>query len=354
MSSLFQPLSIRNIHFKNRIVVSPMCQYSATDGFANDWHHVHLGSRAVGGAGLVIAEATAVSPEGRISPGDLGIWKDEHIDFLKRIALFIELQGAVPGIQLAHAGRKASHQSPWQGSKALTAEEGAWQTVAPSPLPYVPSDPLPAEMSLEDIRQCVKDFEAAAQRARDSGFKVIEIHAAHGYLLNELLSPLSNHRTDEYGGSFGYRIRLLLEVVAVTRKVIGNDMPLFVRISATDWVPGGWTPEDSVALVKILKEVSVDLVDCSSGGNSPEQKIPVGPLYQVGFAEKIKNQTGMLTGAVGMITTAAEAEQILQSGQADLVFMARQLLRDPYFALHAAKELGDEINWPVQYMRAKE
>ena len=353
MSALFQPLTIRNIHFKNRIVVSPMCQYSATDGFANDWHLVHLGSRAVGGAGLVIVEATAVSPEGRISHGDLGIWKEEHIDFLKRIASFIESQGTVPGIQLAHAGRKASHQSPWQGNKALTVAEAAWQTLAPSPIPYAPSDPIPAEMSPGDIRQCITDFEAAAKRAMDAGFKLIEIHAAHGYLLNEFLSPLSNHRTDEYGGSFGSRIRLLLEVVAVTRKVMGNDLPLFVRISATDWVAGGWTPEDSVALVKILKEVSVDLVDCSSGGNSRDQQIPVGPLYQVGFAEKIKKETGIRTGAVGMITTTAEAEEILQSGKADLVIMARQLLRDPYFALHAAKELGEDIAWPLQYQRAK-
>jgi 2,4-dienoyl-CoA reductase-like NADH-dependent reductase (Old Yellow Enzyme family) len=330
-----------------------MCQYSAIDGFANDWHLVHLGSRAAGGAGLVIAEATAVSPEGRISPGDLGLWKDEHMEFLRRIALFIESQGAVPGIQLAHAGRKASHQSPWQGNKALTAADGGWQTIAPSPMAYSPADPVPAEMNLAVIRQCINDFGAAARRAMDAGFKVIEIHAAHGYLLNEFLSPLSNQRTDDYGGSFGSRIRFLLEVVAVTRKVIGNDMPLFVRISATDWVPGGWTPEDSVALVKILKEVSVDLVDCSSGGNSNVQKIPVGPLYQVSFSEKIKKETGMLTGAVGMITTAAEAEQILQNGQADLVILARQLLRDPYFALHAAQELGEDICWPVQYQRAK-
>lgn len=353
MSALFQPITIRNVTLKNRIVVSPMCQYSATDGFANDWHLVHLGSRAVGGAALVIAEATAVSPEGRISPGDLGIWKDQHIPFLKRITCFIESQGSVPGIQLAHAGRKASHQSPWQGNKALTADEGAWQTFAPSPISYVPSDPIPAEMSLGDIRQCINDFGAAAQRAISAGFKLIEIHAAHGYLLNEFLSPLSNHRADEYGGSFGSRIRLLLEVVAITRKAVGNDFPLFVRISATDWVQGGWTPDDSVALVKILKEVSVDLVDCSSGGNSREQQIPVGPLYQVGLAEKIKRETGMPIGAVGMITTAAEGEQIVQNGQADLVLMARQFLRDPYFALHAATELGDEVVWPVQYQRAK-
>ncbi len=353
MSLLFQPLTIRNITFKNRIVVSPMCQYSAVDGFANDWHLVHLGSRAVGGAALVIAEATAVSPEGRISPGDLGIWKDEHIAFLQRITGFLEKQGAVPGIQLAHAGRKASHQTPWEGNKSLTPGEGGWQTQAPSPIPYHANEPLPKEMSLDEIRQCINDFEAAAERALKAGFKMIEIHAAHGYLINEFLSPLSNHRTDAYGGSFENRTRFLLEIVKATRKIIGKGLPLFVRISATDWVPGGWTVEDSVALAKILETASVDLIDCSSGGNSHDQKITPGPLYQVGFAERIKQETGILTGAVGMITKVTEAEEILQKGKADLVIMARQLLRDPYFALHAANEVGDDITWPVQYLRAK-
>ncbi len=353
MSLLFQPLTIRNITFKNRIAVSPMCQYSAVDGFANDWHLVHLGSRAVGGAGLVIAEATAVSADGRISPGDLGIWKDEHISFLERIANFLELQGAIPGIQLAHAGRKASHQTPWEGNKALTPEEGGWQTLAPSPIPYHANEPAPKEMSAGDIRQCINDFELATERGLKAGFKMIEIHAAHGYLVNEFLSPLSNFRTDEYGGSFENRIRFLMEIVKVTRNKMGVDLPLSVRISATDWVAGGWTADDSVALARHLQGAGVDLVDCSSGGNSPEQKIPVEPLYQVGFAEKIKKATGMLTGAVGMITTSKEAEQILQNGQADVVFLARQLLRDPYFALHAAKSLGDDITWPVQYLRAK-
>ena len=353
MSSLFQPLTIRNITIKNRLAVSPMCQYSATDGFANDWHLVHLGSRAVGGAGLVIVEATAVTAAGRISPGDLGLWKDEQVEFLHRIATFIKMQGSVAGIQLAHAGRKASHHTPWNGGKALATNEGAWQTIAPSAIAFHPEEPTPLQMSIADIRQCINDFTNATQRAMNAGFQLIELHAAHGYLINEFLSPLSNKRTDEYGGSFENRIRLLLEIVEAARKIMGEDLPLFVRISATDWVPGGWSIEDSVALSKILKAASVDLIDCSSGGNAAEQKIAAGPLYQVPFAEKIKKETGLLTGAVGMITTAAEAEQIIKTGQADLVFMARQLLRDPYFALHAAKETGADFAWPVQYQRAK-
>lgn len=353
MSLLFQPLTIRSITLKNRIVVSPMCQYSSPDGFATDWHLVHLGSRAAGGAGLIIVEATAVSPESRISPGDLGIWKNEHIDFLKRITAFVESQGSVPAIQLAHAGRKASHHVPWKGNKSLTAEEGAWQTIAPSAIPHTIGEPLPKAMTIEDIEQLKNDFSEATKRALKAGFKVIEIHAAHGYLFNEFLSPLSNLRTDEYGGSFENRIRLLLEIVKDTRKIIGETLPLFVRISATDWVPGGWTENDSVDLSKILKDNGVDLIDCSSGGNSPEQKIPLVPMYQTHFAQKIKKETGILTGAVGLITTAIEAEQILSNEQADLVIFARQLLRDPYFPLHAAKELGDDVVWPVQYDRAK-
>lgn len=352
MSALFSPFTIKNITFKNRIVVSPMCQYSSINGFANDWHLVHLGTRAVGGAGLVFSEAAAVSPEGRITPDDLGIWKDEHIEYLKSITSFIETQGSIPGIQLAHAGRKASHESPWKGGKALT-NKTAWQTFAPSNIPYAATDPLPKEMTIAEIKQCITDFENAAKRSVDAGFKVIEIHAAHGYLINEFLSPLSNKRTDEYGGSFENRIRLLLEIVAATRNVIGNNMPLFVRISATDWVDGGWTIEDSINLSTILKSASVDLMDCSSGGNSRDQKIPVGPLYQVSFAEQIKRKCGIATGAVGMITTAEEAESILQNDQADLIFMARELLRNPYFPLEAAKNLGDDITWPNQYDRAK-
>ena len=353
MASLFQPITIRDIHIKNRIVVSPMCQYSSTDGFATDWHLVHLGSRAVGGAGLVITEATAVSPEGRISPGDLGIWKEEHIEFLKRITTFIEAQGAVPGIQLAHAGRKASHHEPWKGNKSLTENEGAWQTVAPSPLPFNTGEPLPKQMGTKEIEKVRTDFIDAATRAIKAGFKVVELHAAHGYLLNEFLSPLSNRRTDAYGGSFENRIRLLIEIVGDVRSTIGQSLALFVRISSTDWVPGGWTEDDSVQLSKVLKENGVDLIDCSSGGNSPEQKIPVGPLYQLKFAEKIKKEAGILTGAVGLITTTEQAEQIIKSQQADLVILARQLLRDPYFALHAAAESGKDITWPIQYERAK-
>ncbi len=353
MSVLFQPLDIRSIHFKNRIVVSPMCEYSSTDGFANDWHLVHLGTRAIGGSALVFTEAAAVSAEGRITLNDLGIWNDEQIHFLQRITGFLISQQAVPGIQLAHAGRKASHHVPWQGGNSLTPEEGAWQTLAPSAIAFKDGEPLPKEMDATDIQQCILDFTSAAERAIRAGFKVIEIHAAHGYLINEFLSPLSNHRTDDYGGSFENRSRLLVEIAKAIRTVIGEDLPLFVRISASDWVPEGFTETDAVQLSAVLKSIGVDLVDCSSGGNSPHQKIPLEPLYQVVFAEKIKKETGILTGAVGLITTAAEAEQILTGEKADLIFFGRQLLRDPYFPLHAAKDLGIDVSWPVQYVRAK-
>ncbi|MEO7800920.1 MAG: NADH:flavin oxidoreductase/NADH oxidase [Ginsengibacter sp.] len=353
MALLFEPLTIRQVTLKNRIVVSPMCEYSSTDGFANDWHLVHLGSRAVGGAGLVLAEATAVSPEGRITPNDLGLWKDDHIEFLKRITTFIEANGAVPGIQLAHAGRKASHDKPWTGGAALTNEKGAWQTLAPSPIAYKAGEPTPQAMTPDDISKLIADFEAAAKRAVQAGFKVIEIHAAHGYLINEFLSPVSNSRTDEYGGSFENRIRVLIEIVKTTRQAIGEESPLFVRISSTDWVEDGWNENDSIALARLLKTYGVDLIDCSSGGNSHEQKIPVGPMYQVKFAELIKENTGILTGAVGIITTAEEAENILKQNKADLIIMARQFLRDPYFPLHAARLLGQDVKWPGQYERAK-
>ncbi len=329
-----------------------MCQYSSVDGFANDWHLVHLGTRAVGGAGLVISEAAAVSPEGRITPGDLGIWKDEHIEFLKRITAFIESQGSVPGIQLAHAGRKASHEVSWKGGKALT-DNTSWQTLAPSSIGYMEDEPQPKEMSVAEIKQSINDFEKAAKRSIDAGFKVIEIHAAHGYLLNSFLSPISNLREDEYGGSFDNRCRFLMEIVGGVRKVIGENVPLFVRISATDWVDGGWTVEDSVKLSTMLKGASVDLMDCSSGGNSRHQKIPVAPMYQVSFAEQIKRETGISTGTVGMITTAEEAEGILQNNEADLIFLAREFLRNPYFPLNAAKALGENLSWPNQYDRAK-
>ena len=353
MALVFEPLTIRNITLKNRIVVSPMCQYSSTDGFATDWHLVHLGSRAVGGAALIISEAAAVSPEGRISPGDLGIWKDEHIEFLKRITDFITANGSVPGIQLAHAGRKASHDAPWKGGAALTPEQGAWLTMAPSAIPHTAGEPTPKAMTQADIEQVKNDFAAATTRAMKAGFKVFELHGAHGYLFNEFLSPLSNQRTDNYGGSFENRIRLLVEITEETRKIIGETLPLFVRLSVTDWVAGGWTEDDSIALTKILKEKGVDLIDCSSGGNSPEQKIPVGAMYQVAFAEKVKKETGILTGAVGLITKASETEEIVENQQADLVILARQFLRDPYFPLHAAKELNVDIAWPEQYERAK-
>jgi 2,4-dienoyl-CoA reductase-like NADH-dependent reductase (Old Yellow Enzyme family) len=354
MALLFEPLSIRSITLKNRIVVSPMCEYSSQDGFANDWHLVHLGSRAVGGAALVIAEATAVSHEGRITPDDLGIWKDEHIDFLQRITSFIEKQNAVAGIQLAHAGRKASHHRSWNGGKALQQQEGAWQTLAPSAIPFKEGEPAPAAMNKEQIQQLVNDFRAAAVRAAKAGFKLIEIHAAHGYLLNEFMCASSNHRHDEYGGSFENRIRIVLEVIDAIREVWSRELPLFIRISCVEWIEDGWSIDDSIKFVNAIKDKDVDLIDCSSGGNSHAQKIPGAPLYQVPFAEAVKKQTGMKTGAVGLITTAQQAEGILQLQQADLIVLARQLLRDPYFPLHAAKELGVDIPWPDQYLRAKQ
>lgn len=353
MAQLFTPLQLRSVILKNRIAVSPMCQYSAEDGFANNWHLVHLGSRAVGGAGLIIVEATAVTPEGRISPNDLGLWKDEQITPLKSITEFIEQQGAVPGIQLAHAGRKASHQSPWQGAMPLTKETGAWQTIAPSAIAYKEGEPRPQEMTIQQILQTIDDFAAAAKRALLAGFKVLELHAAHGYLLHEFLSPLSNKRDDEYGGPLANRMRFVLQLTEAVRKVWPQELPLFCRISASDWTEGGWTVDDSILLSKELNHRGVDLIDCSSGGNIPHASVQVGPLYQVAFAEKIKKETGIKTGAVGLITTALEAESVLQKQQADLVFMGRQLLRDPYFPLRAAKELGVAVEWPNQYQRAK-
>ena len=351
MPQLFEPLQIKSVSIRNRIVVSPMCQYSSDDGFANDWHLVHLGSRAVGGAGLVFTEATAVSPEGRISPRDLGIWKDAHIPKLRQITEFIRAQGAIPGIQLAHAGRKGSTPPPWEKSRVLRADERGWQTVAPSPIPYRAGDPAPKELDEADIRQVIADFREAARRALEAGFDVVEIHAAHGYLLHQAISPLSNQRQDRYGGTFGNRIRMLLEVVAGVQEVWPAERPLMLRISATDWTEGGWTPDDSVALARILLDKGVDLIDCSSGANVPRAPIPVGPLYQVPFADRIRKETGMPTGAVGLITTLEEAQKILDDGSADLIFMARQLLRDPYFPLNAAA--ADETAWPVQYERAR-
>jgi 2,4-dienoyl-CoA reductase-like NADH-dependent reductase (Old Yellow Enzyme family) len=353
MSSLFEPLRLRDIVLKNRIAVSPMCQYSSSDGFANDWHLVHLGTRATGGAGLVICEATAVSPEGRISPQDLGIWSNGHVAKLQQITTFITAQGAVPGIQLAHAGRKGSTAPPWLGGTAVAAGDGGWTPVGPGKEPFKEHYPVPVALDDEGLQKVRDDFRAAALRALKAGFKVAELHAAHGYLLHQFLSPLSNYRSDAYGGSFENRIRLLLEITEILRSVWPAEYPLFVRISGTDWVEGGWTIEDSIALAKALRAGGVDLIDCSSGGNVPKATIPVGPLYQVPLAARIRHEGGIATGAVGMITSAQEAEGILRQDQADLVLLARQLLRDPYFPLHAARELGVDLPWPVQYERAK-
>ena len=353
MSLLFSPINIKNLALKNRIVVSPMCQYSAADGVANDWHLVHLGSRAVGGAALIIQEATAVCPEGRISPGDLGLWSDEQVPFLKRINTFIENNGSIPGVQLAHAGRKASFDAPWKGSKQITVENGGWETVAPSAVAYNEKDEKPVALTAAGIEKVIADFKAATVRCIAAGYQVIEIHAAHGYLFHQFLSPLSNLRTDEYGGSFENRIRLLLEVTAAIKEVWPAENALFIRLSATDWAEGGWSPEESIKLAAILKEKGADLIDCSSGGNVPYQVIPVGPGYQVQFAEAIKKGADILTGAVGLITEAKQAEEILQEGRADLIFMARELLKDAYFPMHAALELNDELKWAEQYERAK-
>jgi 2,4-dienoyl-CoA reductase-like NADH-dependent reductase (Old Yellow Enzyme family) len=352
-SALFTPLPIRGVTLVNRIAVSPMCEYSSDDGFANDWHLVHLGSRAVGGAALVIAEATAVEADARITPGDLGIWKAEHVEPLRRITAFIKSQGSVPAIQLAHAGRKASTRAPWDGGASIAPHEpGGWQVMAPSPAPFLAGDPVPREMTVADIQSAVESFAAATRRALAAGFEVIEIHAAHGYLLHEFLSPLSNFRNDRYGGAFENRVRLALEVVQAVRREMGPQLPLFLRISATDWTEGGWTIDDSVELARRVKPLGVDLIDASSGGNVAGAKIPVGPGYQVAFAERIRREAGLLTGAVGMITTAEQAESILEAGQADLILLARELLRDPYFPMHAAQSLGLPASSPKQYLRA--
>lgn len=353
MATLFSPLKIKTIELKNRIIVSPMCQYSSEDGFANDWHLVHLGSRAVGGAALIFTEATAVSAEGRISTKDLGIWKDEHIPFLKRITGFIEKQGSIPGIQLAHAGRKSSELPPWEGSKAVAKEEGGWQTYAPSAIAFKEGDAVPKELSINEIKTIIQDFQNAAVRAKKAGFKVIELHGAHGYLINEFLSPISNKRMDEYGGSFENRTRFLLQIIESVRKVWPGDYPLFLRISATEWQEGGWTENDSIKLAELVKTKTVDLIDCSTGGNVAGAKIPLKPLFQVRFAESIKKATGILTGALGLITTVQEANSIIQENKADVVLLAREFLRNPYFPRKAEKELGVDIPWPVQYERAK-
>jgi len=356
MPHLFEPLKLRRLTLRNRIAVSPMCMYSSEDGFANDWHLVHLGSRACGGAALVMTEATAVEPEGRISPGDLGLWKDEQIEFLKRITTFIKSQGAAPGIQLAHAGRKASTYSPHVRSQKgyIPQGQGGWKPVAPSPIPFDATATVPSELSTDGIQRVVHRFVEATGRALEAGFELVEIHSAHGYLLNEFLSPISNHRQDAYGGSFENRTRLVREIVSAIRNIWPDDKPLFLRISATDWKePDGWTIEQSVELAKTVKDLGVDLIDCSSGGLVPDAKVPAAPGYQVPFAEKIRREARIATGAVGLITFPDQADQIIRNGQADVVLLARQFLRDPYFPLHAAAELHVDIPWPKQYERAK-
>ena len=353
MPHLFDSFSIRDLEFSNRVFVSPMCQYSSVDGYANDWHLVHLGSRAVGGAGLVLTEATAVLPEGRISPQDLGFWKDEHVDPLKRIVSFIHEQGSIAGMQLAHAGRKASTRRPWEGDGVVSGTEGGWQNVmAPSAIPFADNYPTPQALTVDGIQQVVRAFADAARRACDVGFRVIEIHAAHGYLIHEFLSPLSNHRDDTYGGSFENRTRLIREIVTAVRSSWPKGAPLFVRISASDWVEGGWDLEQSIELARSLKQLGVDLIDCSSGGTMPHAKIPAGPGYQTPFAQRIRHEAEILTGAVGMITSPVQAEQIIGTGQADAILIAREFLRDPYWPLRVATELGQSISWPVQYLRA--
>jgi 2,4-dienoyl-CoA reductase-like NADH-dependent reductase (Old Yellow Enzyme family) len=353
MSTLFSQLKIKDVKFRNRIAVSSMCQYSAVDGFANDWHLVHLGSRAVGGAALVMQEATAVSAEGRITPGDLGIYLKDQTENLKRITTFIHKQGGIAGIQLAHAGRKASCAVPWDGGKQIKKEDGGWLTVGPSPIGFYQEDNLPYGLDSAGIQKVIDDFKTSALRALEAEYKVLEVHAAHGYLIHQFLSPLSNHRTDNYGGSFENRIRLLLGIVEAIQTVWPENLPLFVRISATDWADGGWDADEAVKLSTVLNQRGVDLIDCSSGGLVPDVKIPLSPGYQVPFSERIKKETGILTGAVGLITGERQAEEILLKGQADIIFIARASLRDPYFALRAAHLLGDDtVVWPVQYKRA--
>jgi 2,4-dienoyl-CoA reductase-like NADH-dependent reductase (Old Yellow Enzyme family) len=352
--ALFEPLRLRGLQLRNRIAASPMCQYSSADGYVNDWHLVHLGSRAVGGAGLVMVEATAVTPEGRISPWDVGLWSDLHVPALARCARFVREHGAAAGIQLAHAGRKAGTARPWEGGARLQEAEGGWTTVAPSPLPFRPDDPTPVQLDEDGIAGVVEAFAAAARRALAAGFEVVEVHSAHGYLLHEFLSPLANRREDAYGGPFDNRIRLVLEVARAVRTVWPMELPVLVRISATDWVEGGWDVEQSIELARRLGALGVDLVDCSSGGILPGVRIPTGPGYQTSFAERIRREARVPTGAVGLITRAEQAEAIVAGGRADLVLLARELLRDPYWPLHAARALGATPMWPPQYLRAAE
>ncbi len=350
---LFTPLTIRETSFRNRIVVSPMCQYSCEDGFATDWHLVHLGSRAVGGAGCVFTEATAVQPAGRISPHDLGIWKDEHVTALERVAHFCAVQGAVPGIQIAHAGRKASVSVPWEGGQPVAETAGGWTPVGPSPLPFAHGSPVPDPLSAQGIAEVAASFSAAARRALSAGFQVLELHFAHGYLVHQFLSPLSNTRTDRYGGSFENRTRIAREIVQAVRAAWPERLPLFARLSCTEFAEGGWDIEDSVELARMLKMDGVDLVDCSAGGNIHSAKAAMGPGYLTPYAERIRREAEISTSTVGFITSAQQADHILRNGQADLVVLARQLLRDPYWPLRAAAELREETAWPNQYLRAK-
>jgi 2,4-dienoyl-CoA reductase-like NADH-dependent reductase (Old Yellow Enzyme family) len=353
-AQLFAPLTLRGVTLRNRVGVSPMCQYSSPDGMATDWHLVHLGSRAVGGAGLVMTEATAVTAQGRISPQDLGLWEDRQAEPLARVVRFVRAHGAAAGIQLAHAGRKGSTRRPWEGGGPLAPDEGAWPVVGPSPIPFAEVWPVPQELDEAGLREVVAAFRRAALRSVDAGFEVIEIHAAHGYLLHEFLSPLTNRRTDRYGGSLANRMRLLLEVAEAVRAAAGERRPLFVRISATDWVEGGWDVEQSVELARELGRHGVDLIDCSSGGIVPHARIPVGPGYQLPLAERVRRGSGVRTAAVGLLTEPAQADAVIRSGQADLVLLGRALLRRPYWPLHAAKALGQDVAWPVQYGRARD
>ncbi len=352
MPHLFEPVTLRGVVLPNRIAVSPMCQYSSEHGLATDWHVVHLGSRAVGGAGLVFTEATAVLPEGRISPQDLGIWSDDHIEPLARIVRFIHEQGSAAGMQLAHAGRKGSTYRPWDGHGAVPEAEGGWPVVAPSALAFGDHYAVPCMLTEDGIRDVVAAFAVAARRACEAGFRVLEVHAAHGYLLHQFLSPFTNQRRDRYGGSFDNRTRLLHEVIRAVRGVWPERCPLIVRLSVTDWADGGWDLDQSVELARQLGPLGVDLIDCSSGGNLPQAKIPVGPGYQTSFAERIRRETGMATGAVGLITAPAQADHIVRNGQADLVLLAREMLRDPYWPMRAARDLGHAVPWPMQYLRA--
>ncbi len=353
MPHLFDSLPLRGVTLANRIVVSPMCQYSCENGMANDWHFVHLSARAVGGAALVFTEASAVLPEGRIGPEDLGIWSDAHVEPLARITRFIRGQGSVAGTQLAHAGRKGSTARPWSATPgAVDAGHGGWQPIGPTTEPFTEGYPVPRAATADDLRLVVRAFADAAARALAAGFEVLELHGAHGYLVHQFLSPLTNSRTDQYGGSFDNRVRLLVEIVAAVRREWPERLPLFVRISSSDWAEGGWDIEQSVELARRLRAMAVDLIDCSSGGNVPHARIPLGPGYQTAFADRIRRDAGIATGAVGLITSPAQADSIIRTGQADVVLLARELLRDPYWPLRAARELGQRVAWPPQYVRA--